>query len=101
MQRLLDHDWPGNVRELENAIEHAFVLCSVPRIIHPNHLPLEIREKDYLPRSSAPLGSSMEKTIKSAPLTRNCSRPGSMSPAGTKPKQQGDLASAELPCGNA
>lgn len=44
MQLLLDHAWPGNVRELENAIEHAFVLCT-GRTIQPDHLPLEIREK--------------------------------------------------------
>jgi transcriptional regulator with PAS, ATPase and Fis domain len=25
---LMLHNWPGNVRELENAVEHAFVLCS-------------------------------------------------------------------------
>jgi len=29
LEILLAHDWPGNVRELENAIEHAFVLCTV------------------------------------------------------------------------
>ena len=28
MRILLDYNWPGNVRELENAIEHAFVLCT-------------------------------------------------------------------------
>lgn len=29
---LMAYDWPGNVRELENAIEHAFILCSSGRI---------------------------------------------------------------------
>ncbi|MCG8687073.1 MAG: sigma 54-interacting transcriptional regulator [Desulfobacterales bacterium] len=47
MQLLLDHPWPGNVRELENAIEHAFVLCT-GRTILPDHLPLEIRETAFL-----------------------------------------------------
>ena len=46
MQLLLDHAWPGNVRELENAIEHAFVLCT-GRTIQPDHLPLEIREQRF------------------------------------------------------
>lgn len=35
---LLRHDWPGNVRELENAIEHAFIICSQGLIL-PEHLP--------------------------------------------------------------
>jgi PAS domain S-box-containing protein len=37
----MNHDWPGNIRELENAIEHAFILCSAG-LIQPRHLP------DYL-----------------------------------------------------
>lgn len=36
---LMTHAYPGNVRELQNAIEHAFVLCS-GRLIQPEHLPL-------------------------------------------------------------
>ncbi len=47
MQLLLDYGWPGNVRELENAVEHAYVLCS-GRIILPDHLPLEIRELKHI-----------------------------------------------------
>ncbi|MEW6659584.1 MAG: sigma 54-interacting transcriptional regulator [Thermodesulfobacteriota bacterium] len=34
----LGHDWPGNLRELENAIEHAFIVCSQGLIL-PQHLP--------------------------------------------------------------
>jgi DNA-binding NtrC family response regulator len=34
----LDYHWPGNLRELENAVEHAFVLCSQGQIL-PEHLP--------------------------------------------------------------
>lgn len=65
MQRLLDYDWPGNVRELENAIEHAFVLCS-SRIIKSDHLPLEIRKKAFLSGTAF----SIDKKNESQPLTR-------------------------------
>ncbi len=65
MQMLLDNHWPGNVRELENAIEHAFVLCS-GRTIQPDHLPLEIRERTFLLNTPALTGSSNP----SGPLTR-------------------------------
>ncbi len=46
MRLLMDYSWQGNVRELENAIEHAFVLCT------GNHidifdLPVEIRQMTY------------------------------------------------------
>jgi PAS domain S-box-containing protein len=42
MRMLMDYQWPGNVRELENAIEHAFVLCSGEHI-DIFELPVEIR----------------------------------------------------------
>jgi transcriptional regulator with PAS, ATPase and Fis domain len=42
MALFLAHDWPGNVRELENAVEHACVLCSGPRI-EALHLPEQLR----------------------------------------------------------
>ncbi|HJX52630.1 MAG TPA: sigma-54 dependent transcriptional regulator [Polyangia bacterium] len=32
LQRLVAHRWPGNVRELENAVAHAVVLASGPRV---------------------------------------------------------------------
>jgi PAS domain S-box-containing protein len=38
----MNHDWPGNIRELENAIEHAFILCSAG-LIQPRHLPEHLR----------------------------------------------------------
>jgi sigma-54 dependent transcriptional regulator, acetoin dehydrogenase operon transcriptional activator AcoR len=38
----MNHDWPGNIRELENAIEHAFILCS-SGLIQPQHLPEHLR----------------------------------------------------------
>ena len=41
----MQHGWPGNIRELENAIEHAFILCSAG-LIQPRHLPEHLRP-DY------------------------------------------------------
>ena len=48
MRILMDYNWPGNVRELQNAIEHAFVLCSEP-YIDIFDLPVEIRQMAYSP----------------------------------------------------
>ncbi|MEW6359572.1 MAG: sigma 54-interacting transcriptional regulator [Planctomycetota bacterium] len=39
---LMHHDFPGNIRELENAIEHAFVLCTSDTI-QPDCLPENLR----------------------------------------------------------
>jgi len=49
---LMDYPWPGNVRELENAIEHAFVLCTGERI-NLFDLPVEIRQSEYQASFSA------------------------------------------------
>jgi two-component system response regulator HydG len=46
MRIIMDYSWPGNVRELENAIEHAFVLCT-ERHIDIFDLPIEIRQVEY------------------------------------------------------
>jgi len=46
MRLLMDHPWEGNVRELQNAIEHAFVLCSGEEI-DLFDLPVEIRQMNY------------------------------------------------------
>ncbi|MCP4124710.1 MAG: sigma-54-dependent Fis family transcriptional regulator [Bacteroidetes bacterium] len=68
MQLLLDYGWPGNVRELENAVEHAFVLCT-GRTIQPDHLPLEIRElKHSSPVTQYKIG--VEAFRESQPLIR-------------------------------
>ena len=48
MRILMDYGWPGNVRELENAVEHAFVLCS-DADIDVFDLPVEIRQGEYRP----------------------------------------------------
>jgi PAS domain S-box-containing protein len=50
MRILMDYDWRGNVRELENAIEHAFVLCTLDTI-DIFDLPVEIRRVEYRPTS--------------------------------------------------
>ncbi len=47
MRILLDYNWQGNVRELENAIEHAFVLCT-NKHIDIIDLPVEIRQTGYM-----------------------------------------------------
>ncbi|MBN2420112.1 MAG: sigma 54-interacting transcriptional regulator [Deltaproteobacteria bacterium] len=46
MRIIMDYQWPGNVRELENAIEHAFVVCS-GNYIDIFDLPVEIRKMNY------------------------------------------------------
>ncbi len=51
MRILLDYNWPGNIRELENAIEHAFVLCTDEHI-DIFDLPVEIRQMEYRGKAS-------------------------------------------------
>lgn len=43
LRNILHYCWPGNIRELENAIEHAFVVCSKTEITTED-LPEDIRE---------------------------------------------------------
>ena len=50
----MDYHWPGNVRELENAIEHAFVLCT-NKHISIFDLPIEIRQMDIRPMDLRPM----------------------------------------------
>jgi len=48
MRILMQHEYPGNVRQLENALEHAFVLCTGDRIL-PEHLPPDFRREGQPP----------------------------------------------------
>jgi len=62
MRILMDYPWPGNVRELENAIEHAFVLCT-EKHIDIFDLPVEIRQAGYhpAPQNPSPAGGAYAK----------------------------------------
>lgn len=63
MTALMMYDWPGNIRELENAIEHAFVLCS-ERLIHLHHLPERIQP--FSKTDQLPEGLTLKDVEKSA-----------------------------------
>lgn len=77
MKYLMDYSWPGNIRELENAIEHAFVICSSERI-QVNDLPPEIIQRgeggNIYPVQSEPSGvmvdTDMVHAAKPVRLTR-------------------------------
>ena len=66
---MMDYSWPGNVRELENAIEHAFVICSNDAI-DVFDLPLEIRQTEYRPVHSTPFSSPSQTDYSARKLTR-------------------------------
>lgn len=59
MKFLTDYNWPGNIRELKNVIERAIVLGSGSAIL-PEHLPLEIREKQTTIQTASSLDQSLE-----------------------------------------
>jgi len=66
---MMDYSWPGNVRELENAIEHAFVICSEDTI-DVFDLPLEIRQTEYRPPLSVPFDPSAPRIYTRQKMTR-------------------------------
>jgi DNA-binding NtrC family response regulator len=71
MDILLSYSWPGNVRELRNCIEGVVVL-SRRRMIHPEDLPIKIRQGDKKTYSEkeddATLKGLERKTIEAALL---------------------------------
>jgi len=68
MQIFMDYRWPGNVRELENAVEHAFVLCTGDRIERED-LPERLRVADQRAETGG-----MEKNRPSPLLRKNLTR---------------------------
>lgn len=61
MRIFMNHHWPGNVRELENALEHAFVLCSGDRI-EKEDLPESLRQPNQSTRHpQVPLSSKASR----------------------------------------
>ena len=71
MAALMLHDWPGNVRELENAVEHAFVLCT-EELIHLRHLPTHLvpADRSVVVPGGLTLKEAEKRTIQEA-LQRN------------------------------
>ncbi|THB77884.1 MAG: PAS domain S-box protein [Desulfobacteraceae bacterium] len=65
MRLLMEYPWPGNIRELENAVEHAFVLCTADRIMKAD-LPMEIRGQrgqDSKPHHTYSMGAPVPISI--------------------------------------
>jgi DNA-binding NtrC family response regulator len=70
LRLFMDYPWQGNVRELENAIEHAFVLCS-GNAIDIFDLPVELRQAKYHPPSIERQAFTAEKKSPRVKLTRD------------------------------
>ncbi|MHC4862146.1 MAG: sigma-54 interaction domain-containing protein [Planctomycetota bacterium] len=90
MAALLAYDYPGNVRELENAIEHAFVVCSrdviqledLPahivdaasrraRPAGPGSRPLGLAEAEMIRKTLASQGGHRQRTATELGISRN------------------------------
>jgi DNA-binding NtrC family response regulator len=52
----MEYQWPGNVRELKNIMERA-VLITRGKVIHPEHIPDELKKSDPF------LGTSLNETL--------------------------------------
>ena len=71
MALLRRYEWPGNIRELENAIEHAFVLCS-GNVIEVEHLPdrIVVSIRNHAEKTT-PFGESSPEAVIREALTRH------------------------------
>jgi len=70
MAALMAYDYPGNVRELENAIEHAFVLCT-GGFIERQHLPEHFANHRRMPAPGQMTVKAMERIMIIDALKRN------------------------------
>ena len=69
LRMFMEYGWPGNVRELENAIEHAFVLCSQKQIDMPD-LPIEIRQPEVMAACSDVSAGHLVQPMQRKKLTK-------------------------------
>jgi DNA-binding NtrC family response regulator len=55
LESLIAHPWPGNVRELINVMEFALASSGQDPVLHPKHLPPELRsaQLDFTPSHTA------------------------------------------------
>ncbi|MCP3952293.1 MAG: PAS domain-containing protein, partial [Desulfobacterales bacterium] len=70
MRLFMDYPWPGNVRELENAIEHAFVLCTRDRL-DVLDIPIEIRSEESASGGFTPAAPETPQQVKKKKLTKD------------------------------
>jgi len=57
------HRWPGNIRELRNVVERIVVLHGRERMITPDHLPREIRERAPAAETVGLNGRTLEEAV--------------------------------------
>ncbi len=59
-----DYDWPGNIRELIQVLESAITLAGPEPMIHPEHLPVELRTLAIKPMAGEnPGADSSERPV--------------------------------------
>ncbi len=59
-----DYDWPGNIRELIQVLESAAALAGPEPMIHPEHLPVELRTLAIKPMvGKSPHADSLERPV--------------------------------------
>ena len=62
---MVNYSWPGNVRELQSAIRFAIVRCR-GRMIHPENLPMELRNWKEPRSSRGPSGKLDIESVRTA-----------------------------------